>query len=441
MIKKAFSFRRFGLKLALLALFALPELAGAQTYPPSFNYNSYGDVMAGFRRSGSYDTTGYQVVADLGSITNFLNVPAGTTINITNFTPGQLTDAFNNNDYLHWSVFSTFPFPSRNATWVTPLGTFPGGTIWYTLPGTNVNNQTQPPPREASGMQGNQVTEMNGVGDGAVTISGNSPESVDNTNTEVRESETYSAYILSAHIADFITPSNGDFGANDAPLPNDTDVENNTGPTFPAAERDDFYQVCPSDKVDPITGLSGANSYYVGYFILNPNGTMTFTRAAALPSPSTITASVTNGFGPLTVVFTNTASSGGVTNWVWNFGNGTSITNTTSGNVTNTYAVAGSYTVTLTVYGTGGSSTDTVANFIVASARPVINLAASIPQLVFSGANCPVGVQYRILTSTNLLTALANWKPVYTNKFASNGTFSYTNTIGGTNSFFIMVSP
>jgi PKD repeat protein len=168
---------------------------------------------------------------------------------------------------------------------------------------------------------------------------------------------------------------------------------------------------------------------------------MTFTRASALPSPGTITASATNGFGPLTVVFTNTASGGGITNWVWNFGNGTMITNTTAANVTNTYATAGSYTVTLTVYNPGGSSSVTVANFIVASPTPKVTLTAANGQIVLSGTNCPAGVQYRFLTSSNLLTVLSNWKPIFTNTFGSNGTFAYTNTIGKTNSFFILVSP
>jgi PKD repeat protein len=110
--------------------------------------------------------------------------------------------------------------------------------------------------------------------------------------------------------------------------------------------------------------------------------------------------------------------------------------------VTNTYNVAGSYTVTLTVYGPGGSNSYTVANYIVTSSTPKLGaLTMSGGKLIFSGSNCPVGVQYRILSSTNVSTQLANWIPVTTNTFNSSGNFAYTNSIGSTNSFFIMVSP
>ena len=432
MIKNTLSFRRLGLRLALLVLLGLPELVQAQVQV--FQYNQIGDVLAGFRKTGLNDTTGYEMVADLGSVTNFLNLSAGTTITITNFTPLQLTDAFTSYANLQWSAFSAFPSGTKSSTWVTPLWTFPGQTLWYTLPATNVNNQTQPPVRQTTQTQFNGMIS---VGLGAQTISGTFAESVDNTNTEIREPET-SQYDLSAFIADAAYPTNGDFGASDSPLPND--IENETAASFTAAQRNDFYQVVPSGKVDPIN-LSTTTTYFVGYFLLNPSGTMTFTRASAnaAPAAGTVTASATNGFGPLTVVFTNSAS-GSITNWVWNFGNGTIITNSTGGNVTNTYSVAGSYTVTLTVYGPGGSSTDTVANFIVTSPTPKINWSFSNNSLILSGTNCPVGVKYRVLTSTNL-TVATGWKPIYTNTFASNGTFSYTNNIGSTNSFFIMVSP
>ena len=81
--------KRLGLKLALVLALVLPELAGAQT----FSYNVYGDVLAGFRKTGTFAGT-YEMVVDLGSVTNFLQLSMGSTINITNFTSSQLTYAF-----------------------------------------------------------------------------------------------------------------------------------------------------------------------------------------------------------------------------------------------------------------------------------------------------------------------------------------------------------
>lgn len=438
MIKHASRIRHLGLKLALVALLALPELASAQF----FQYNKFADVLAGFRKTGTADTTGFEMVADLGNVTNYLLLPSGTTITITNFTAGQLTDAFGNNNNLQWSAFATFQPGGLTFKWSTPLGLYPNDTMWLTLPGTNVSTQTQPPSRASTVSQANQVNPMLGVGGGAIAISEAFSESVDNTNSVVREPEAqaYAADDLAAEIGDVNTPSLGDFGSGGSPLP--YTVENTTPASFSASQRSDFYQLVPSDKVDPITGTQSTNSYFVGYFLLNSNGSMTFTRASAVSAPTAgpITASATNGFGPLTVTFTNTAS-GSITNWVWNFGNGTSVTNATGANVTFTYPAAGSYTVTLTVSGPGGSSTTTVANFVVASPKPKINFATVNGKLVFTGTNCPIGIQYRILTATNATTLLPNWKPVYTNTFDSNGNFAYTNTPGPTNLFFIMASP
>jgi hypothetical protein len=63
-------------------------------------------------------------------------------------------------------------------------------------------------------------------------------------------------------------------------------------------------------------------------------------------------------------------------------------------------------------------------------------------KLVFSGANGTAGQQYRILTATSVAVPLAGWTPVWTNVFAADGSYSYTNTLG-TNAagFFLLVSP
>ncbi len=68
-------------------------------------------------------------------------------------------------------------------------------------------------------------------------------------------------------------------------------------------------------------------------------------------------ASPTNGIAPLNVTFTD-SSSGTITNRVWNFGDGSSLTTTAAG-VSHTYGVAGTNTVTLIVTGPVGVSTNT----------------------------------------------------------------------------------
>jgi chitodextrinase len=104
------------------------------------------------------------------------------------------------------------------------------------------------------------------------------------------------------------------------------------------------------------------------------SGDYTFTTQAGLP-PAPVagfTASPTNGNGPLAVQFTNT-STGGVTAWAWDFGDGETSTLQSPGH---TYLQAGDYTVSLTASGPGGS--DTARNAWFTSP----NLAAIVQEVV-----------------------------------------------------------
>jgi len=442
-------------RLALLVVVVLPEVATAQ----QFVYNQTGDVLAGFRKMNSSggDQGNYELVVNLGSVTNLLNVPAGNTITLSNVNYSALTNAFLDTAgsvpvlaQIQWSAFAAVPAQpnssrGNNGFWVTPLGSFPGFTLWFTLPTANVSVQTTPPARMGSTIATPFQGEMASIGNGAFTISGFlGASNANNTPFLVREPVTaYSASDITAFIGDAGNKSLGDFASgNNLPLPAGV-VENTTPNPFNAAQRDDFYMLCPAGSANPLTG-STTDSYFAGYFLLNPNGTFTFTRASASAAPavtSVMSTTGTNGFGPLTVVFTN-STSGSITNWVWNFGNGNIITNTTGGYVTNTYAAGGPYTVSLTVNGPGGSSTSTLASYIVASPKP--NLGSPTltgGKLAFGGTNCPAGVQYRILNTTNLTLPFASWTPVYTNNFLSNGSFSYTNSMTQNTGFFQLVSP
>ena len=166
--------------------------------------------------------------------------------------------------------------------------------------------------------------------------------------------------------------------------------------------------------------------------------------AVPLPTTAAFTGSPTSGDAPLAVAFIN-ASSGSVTNSVWNFGNGLSVTNNSGISVTNTYTVPGTYTVTLTVTGTGGASSATNTAYIVVTAvtPPMFNSPLmSGSNLILSGGGGSVGAQYRILATTNISMPLTSWIPIWTNVFGVGGSFSYTNSTQSENaSFFRLVSP
>jgi len=168
----------------------------------------------------------------------------------------------------------------------------------------------------------------------------------------------------------------------------------------------------------------------------------TFTGANLTPPVAAFSGTPTTGSAPLKVAFTD-ASTGNITNWLWNFGDGHSVTNTTSVSVTNTYASAGSYTVSLTVTGPNGNNALSKTNYIVVSSGTPPAFASvnfSSGNLVISGTNGTSGTQYRILMATNISSG--TWVPVFTNQFLGNGSFSYTNhpaTSGA--GFFRLVTP
>ena len=439
-----FKINQIGLKLAMAATLALTQFASAQGY---FTDTQNGDVNAGFRKTGTYQEQDEMVVY-LGNITNFLAVPAGTSINITNYSSKQLTnmcpDNFGN---LQWSVFSSFY--ASGTTFPTTVGTFPVPTCWFTVPRTSPGTQTTAPKRTSSNSQNNLSERMLGVSSGANTISGEIGGASTSTNNAYVVLEPISLdpnNLLTYYIGDRTTSSLGDFYGNGGIT---YSVEDVTPSSFTSAVVCDFYQDVPNSTasdpgyVDPITGLTNGACYFVGYFTLNPNGSMSFTRASAVSAPavSAVSASVTNGFASLQVVFSGTAS-GRITNYVWNFGNGVSATNTTGASVTNTYTASGSYTATLTVYGPGGSASLALGSSITVSAAPKIaSVSLTGTNLVGGGTGGIAGVQYRVLSTTNLALPLASWTPILTNKVAGNGTYAFTNSMTKPQAFYLLVSP
>ena len=83
--------------------------------------------------------------------------------------------------------------------------------------------------------------------------------------------------------------------------------------------------------------------------------------------------SPTSGCAPFAVNFTD-QSTGTISSWSWTFGDGGT---STTQNPSHTYAAAGSYTVSLTVTGSGGSDLETKSNYITVSGIPSANFVGS----------------------------------------------------------------
>ena len=286
--------QRLVLQLFATAALAVPLICVAQPFLTPSN----GDLLAGFRKTG-INQENYEVVANIGNITNFLALSPGSQLTISRYTPGQLSpNAFSDFNNLQWSVFGTFKVVG---TW----DGFPIYTVWLTMPRQDPNTQTQPFPRYGESDQAPMRQWILGVGVGAAFISSSGVSNVNNTAYLVREPSGDAQHALTVYIGDPNDPTIGDFNGT---LP--VTVENNTSDSFTSPTVSDLYQFCPSGDLDPVTGQTQGLTYYVGNFQFNPDGTMSFTRASTnsvvIPPPPPRILAVTRNANVSTISFTTT---------------------------------------------------------------------------------------------------------------------------------------
>ena len=159
--------------------------------------------------------------------------------------------------------------------------------------------------------------------------------------------------------------------------------------------------------------------------------------AAEVPPVASFTVAPSVGIAPLPATFTST-STGTVTDVLWNFGDGTTSTLPVASHV---YATAGTYDVTLTVTGPGGTHTAQQLGAVVVS-EPVLPPVAAFTATPATG-QVPLSVAFTS-TSTGTITSYA-WSfgdgvtstlqnPTYV--YPTAGTFTVSLTVtgpGGTN--------
>jgi len=131
-----------------------------------------------------------------------------------------------------------------------------------------------------------------------------------------------------------------------------------------------------STAQNPAHSYSQSGTYSVSLTVSNAGGSNMTTKAsyitvgsppAATPPAAPdaqFTANTTSGVAALSVDFTST-STGAIDSYFWEFGDGTT---STEQNPTHSYAAAGTYSVSLSVTGPGGSNSQAKANFITADA-------------------------------------------------------------------------
>lgn len=284
------------MSLSLLTVVTFSGSANAQSFSAA-----KGDLIAGFRKSSPYQGS-YELVVKLGSVTNFLALPAGTTIPMNNFTPAQLSAAFSDDNNLQWSVFSRVN-GSPGTTW----SGYYLNTIWFTLPRFTASTQTTPPARASFGSQGPVVANINSIADNAALYSSSQGATNANNNAVLVRELVGNQYAFSQFIQNPLYPTIGDFGGNLAA----GNAENTTPASFTSAVVSDLYQSVPQNYNDPTTGTNNGLAYWVGYFTLKTDGTMTFTRASAVvaPPPAPVITAITRTNTTASISFTTTSGS------------------------------------------------------------------------------------------------------------------------------------
>jgi len=123
-------------------------------------------------------------------------------------------------------------------------------------------------------------------------------------------------------------------------------------------------------------GATGRDSWY-GFGLVDADEAA---AGPAGPPEANFVGMPTTGTAPLLVLFTD-ISTGLVSSWLWNFGDGGT---STGQDPSHTYSSAGSYDVILSVTGPDGSDTFTVTDYITVSAPPVQDSTMHVAGIVMS---------------------------------------------------------
>ena len=133
----------------------------------------------------------------------------------------------------------------------------------------------------------------------------------------------------------------------------------------------DFGDGASSSDAEPTHTYAAAGSYSVGLTVTGPSGSDTKIRrdyilVGGVPPVARFVAEPLDGVAPLTVVFDN-RSDGVITDSSWQFGDGDTSTEAAP---THTYLNEGSFSVSLTVTGPGGSDTRIRTGYITVASVP-----------------------------------------------------------------------
>jgi hypothetical protein len=299
---------------AVPALVGFLTLIGSAEAQPFVYQNN--DLCLGFRKNAPY-TENNELVVDIGQASNYVGAAIGTTMPVKGYTASQMgANSFLTLDDLSWSVCGFYSGSGYGTDYPADVAY----TLWVTVPRTNNAVQSQVALRLDWTSQHEVRPKIASILSNAGFISqaiGTSNEY--NTASFVLESiSLYPQHLLSIWMGSLNDNTLGTLNDTWPPSePNGGNLENRTPNTFNSPARSDLYEVRPltdsglNPIVDPHTGTNGL-AYYVGYFELEPDGSMTFTRQAAstqaAPPPPMLSMARRGAVSSITFLSTNQAT-------------------------------------------------------------------------------------------------------------------------------------
>jgi len=125
---------------------------------------------------------------------------------------------------------------------------------------------------------------------------------------------------------------------------------------------------------NPSKTYNSPGTYTVSFTVTGPGGTDVETKTAYVtvgeaPPVAGFSGTPLSGLAPHSVTFTDQSTGGPRTSWLWNFGDGST---STSQNPSKAYAAPGSYTVSLTVTGPGGTDSEVKSDYVTVNFPPPV---------------------------------------------------------------------
>ncbi len=228
------------------------------------------------------------LVVNLGSVTNFNTLPAGSSLPIPQVSLAQFTAAFPNLNGLLWSVAAANRPPANP--------NFPLQTLWVAAPRTEPATPATPWLRKGQFVQGNAASQIDGVVANAALTSSLIPGGPNNTATSV-----VLPVAANFPIAPLLGADGNYVGTFQGKVESLTPDDFDSAPDNVA--RTDLFELLPGTSA---AGTLNQPGRYLGTFELTSAGNLSFVVASAAPPAPTLTG-ITRVGDVSTVSFTTAA--------------------------------------------------------------------------------------------------------------------------------------